>query len=212
MSQSQQQSSSPYRRDDWWGHNEVETDRPTGHDPAEFHYHTERTQWIVHDILKSVATLCCPIALNAAPYNPPELWTWLKSGNPETAVDHDPTARHYERAVVELTEPEFWLPLETSENYCGRPLEYGQRTHRTRYNPEHGYPVGPQLLDVDYETFLEVTNMVLDHLVAVKEIGLSKRERDTLERDARRMKQAGDRHDDEILATIIRDATGQRSQ
>jgi len=55
----------------------------------------------------------------------------------------------------------------------------------------------------------EITNMILDHLQTDDSSGLSQRERDKLERDARRLKQAGDRRDTDVLATIIEDATSE---
>jgi len=51
--------------------------------------------------------------------------------------------------------------------------------------------------------------MVLDHLQTDDSSGLSQRERDKLERDARRLKQSGDRRDTDVLATIIEDATSE---
>ena len=196
-----------YAAHDWWGENDTEENRATGHDPEDFHYHRERSQWVAHDILKQTGELVCPIALNAEPDRIAALFEWLEEGKAKTG--HDPTAMHHENGKVELTEPEMFVPLETSEEYGGRTLEYGQRPHRNRYNPEHGYIVGPQILDRPEEEFMEIARMVLDHLQTDDSSGLSQRERDKLERDARRMKQAGDRRDTEVLATIIEDATSE---
>ncbi|ELZ05729.1 hypothetical protein [Natrialba aegyptia] len=209
MSQSQQsehqQSGAQYADHDWWGNNDVDDESTTGHDPAEFHYKRERAQWVAHDILKQAATLACPIALNADPNRLASLFEWLENGTARTG--HDPDAMHTDNEVVELTDPEIYMPLQTSEDYGGRPLEYGQRPSRSRINPEHGYIVGPQILDMAEDEFLAIIDMVLDHLVADSAIGLSKRERDKLARDSRRLKQAGDRRDTDVLATIIHDAT-----
>jgi len=196
-----------YATHDWWGDNDVDEDSSTGHDPEEFHYYRERAQWVAHDILKQTGELVCPVALNAEPDRLAALFEWLEHGEAETG--HDPTAMHHENGKVELTEPEMFMPLETSEDYGGRPLEYGQRPHRNRYNPEHGYIVGPQILDRSEDEFMAITNMVLDHLQTDDSSGLSQRERDKLERDARRLKQAGDRRDTDVLATIIEDATSE---
>jgi len=196
-----------YAAHDWWGDNETDEEPTTGHDPEDFHYHRERAQWVAHDILKQTAELVCPIALNAEPDRLAALFEWLETGEAETG--HDPTAMHHENEKVELTEPEMFVPLETSEEYGGKPLEYGQRPHRNRFNPEHGYIVGPQILDRSEDEFMAITNMVLDHLRADTSSGLSQRERDKLERDARRMKQAGNRRDTDVLATIIEDATSE---
>lgn len=203
----QQQSSSgaEYAAYDWWGDNDTADEQPTGHDPEQFNYDRERAEYVAHSLLKQTGNLVCPIALNAPPDRLAALFEWLRNG--EARTGHDPDALHGDNELVELTEPEEYLPLQTSDEYGGKPLEYGQRTKRSRYNPEHGYIVGPQILDRPEDEFMEITGFVLDHLSTDGEQGLSKRERDKLERDAQRLKQTGDRRDTDILATIIHDAT-----
>lgn len=193
-----------YATHDWWGENDVEDDQTTGHDPDEFEYKRERAEWVAHDILKQTGTLVCPIALNAEPDRMASLFEWLETGEAKTG--HDPGSIHTENKRVELTEPEVFVPLQTREEYGGKTKEYGQRPSRSRYNPEHGYIVGPQILDRSTEEFMDIVELVLGHMVADTDIGLSERERDRLERDARRLKESGDRRDTDVLATILEDA------
>ncbi|EMA45245.1 hypothetical protein [Halobiforma nitratireducens] len=202
--QSVSRPDSEYRRDDWWGDNDVDDDRATGHDPEDFEYKRERAEYVAHSILRQTGTLVCPIALNAEPDRLASLFEWLETGEAETG--HDPTAIHQEQQKVELTEPEVYVPLQTTREFGGKPREYGQRPKRSRYNPEHGYIVGPQILDRPEEEFMQIVEYVLDHMVADDDIGLSQAERDRLEHDARRLKQNGDYRDTDALATILEDA------
>ncbi|MFP8891827.1 hypothetical protein ACLI4U_18955 (plasmid) [Natrialbaceae archaeon A-CW2] len=205
MSQSQTAQQSPYPREDWWGDNDTAEEQPE-EETIHWDYETERAQWIAHSLLKDTAVLACPIALNADPNRPAALWEWLEHG--EASTGHDPTAMHKTNEIIELTDPKLWLPLESQETIAGKPIEYGQNRHRVRYNPEHGYPVGPQIMDRPHGDFMQVVRAMLEHCATTKGVGLSQRECDKLERDADRMKQAGDRRDTDILATIIKDATG----
>ena len=205
--QRQPRPESGYRRDNWWGDNDVDDDRGTGHDPEEFEYRRERAEWVAHDILKQTGELVCPIALNGDPDRMAALFEWLERG--EARTGHNPDALHTDNRKVEISEPDVFVPLETSTEYGGRPLVYGQRPHRTRHNPEHGYIVGPQILDRPTDEFLEIVYLVLDHLENA--VGLTADEREVLERDARRLKESGDRGDEDVLATIIHDATSEQS-
>ncbi|MFD1527501.1 MULTISPECIES: hypothetical protein [Halobacteriales] len=174
---------SPYRRDSWVG--EDETDRPRGHDPAEFDYHAERAAHVAHQYLKETSQrLLCPITLNADP------------GADESIHD----ANH----AVELSEPEVHLPLQTSEEYGGKPLEYGQNPNRVRYNPEYGYIVGPQIPDRPTPQFMSVLDDLLEHWR--DELDLRDGEVDKLRRDGHRLKQTGER-DVTIVATLVEDVT-----
>jgi len=197
-------STSPYPRRNWWGE-DVDGTETTGHDPETYDYERQRARWLAHNLLKETGRLACPITLNAAPYNPPELWTWLESGDPYTVVDHDPTAIHTENEVIDLPDPDSWLPKQTRERYGPRPLEYGQDI--TRANPRHGYPTGPQILDRPADEFMRLCRTLLEHFETV--LGLSSREREKLANYAKGLKHDPEWRDVDILERVVYEATSE---
>ncbi|WP_254810717.1 hypothetical protein [Natronosalvus amylolyticus] len=202
---SSSQSSSPYPRRNWWGEDVDGTDTDTNtetSEPQPVNYERERAAWIAHRILKETATLACPITLNEPPNNPAALWQWLEHGEADSG--HDPSALHRANEVIELTDAEYWVPCEDSDD-----LANGYGPHPSRVNLEYGYIAGPQILDRPTAAFMSVVNALLDHFEWSPKVGLSSREREKLECHAERLKRNGDWRDTDVLAEIVYEATSE---
>lgn len=194
-------------RDDWWGEDRDGSDdqEPTaGHDtrmegrpPG---YEEDLAEWKAHQILKHDAELVCPIAK----FSPPDrglepLFAWLFDGD---HLAHDPGALHHEHCEHPVTDPVV-RPPKIHDRGDGRFLAYRQERRRCRLNSETGYVSGPYICDQSLPGFMESVRDWLGFVSISK--GLSEREVDELRRDARRMKQQGDRRDVDILKVLIRD-------
>lgn len=141
---------------------------------------TTKYEWVAHAILKETATFLCPVCL------------WSDED------DHDHTDE-----LVELSEPELYIPKEFPEGFA--PRESGQHRHRRRYCELAGHVTfGGKIANRSTKKFMDIIDMVLTQT----EVHLREGEVEDLQKHAMRMKQDGRWDDMDIMRIILKEIDG----
>lgn len=141
-----------HRRDNHWGTKNIDDDREHGHSEIEG---KDPAEYIAFQLLSQLTQPICERHIDSPPWNGgwlAEAFAWLDG----EAVDGRGEELHRENRIVELSDPELYLPkqIETEHGF----VEYRQHRHRRRFNPETGYinwgeSTSTGLPPVGYETY-----------------------------------------------------------